>query len=51
VITTIMPPADMRISVDYRVIMMHVWTVRCWKIYTVFSRGEKMLSAVQKVQY
>jgi hypothetical protein len=48
VITTLIPPADMRISIDCRVILMHVWTIRCWKIYTIFSRVEKCILQSRK---
>jgi len=48
VITTLIPPADIRISVDYRVILMHVWTIRCWKIFTVFSRVKKCILQSRK---
>lgn len=46
--TTLVPPADMRISIDLRVILMHVWTTRCWKIYTVLSRRKKCLLQSRK---
>jgi len=48
VIITLIPPAGMRISIDYRVTLMHAWNIRCWKIYAVFSRGKKFILQSRK---
>ena len=35
-------------NLDYRVTLMHIWTIKCWKIYTVFSRGKKCILQSKK---